>query len=253
MGASGVLMLLVVSSLSLPLGSAGAAVSSTHLGLFHASSANWAGYAVKTTKGTVTDVQGSWIVPKVSCPSKGHLYSSFWVGIDGYGSSSVEQTGTDSDCNHGTPQYYAWFEFYPNPSRGTSLSIAVGDTMSADVSYSGGTFTTSITDVTTGKSYSASSTIKAARASAEWIAEAPSSFSGILPLANFGTAKFGFDSTNVSATCGATVSGTVHKLSGFSQLTPLTMVSRKGATKASPSSVSSDGTSFSVTWASSGP
>ena len=26
---------------------------------------------------------------------------------------TVEQTGTDSDCNGGSPVYYAWYEFYP--------------------------------------------------------------------------------------------------------------------------------------------
>ena len=29
--------------------------------------------------------------------------SAFWVGLDGYTSTSVEQLGTDSDCNSGTP------------------------------------------------------------------------------------------------------------------------------------------------------
>src|SRR5215467_10329831 len=72
-----------------------------------ATSTNWSGYAV--TGANVTDVQGSWIVPTVLCPG-GSQYSSFWVGIDGFNSGSVEQTGTDSDCQNGVPTYYAWFE-----------------------------------------------------------------------------------------------------------------------------------------------
>lgn len=244
---------MALAAISLPLGGAVGAVTQLHPGIFHASSSNWAGYAVKSTKGSVTDVKGSWVVPKVTCPSKGYLYSSFWVGIDGYGSGSVEQTGTDSDCAAGSATYYGWYEFYPHPSHGTSLTISVGDIMTADVSYSGGTFTTKLTDITTGKSFAATSTTKAQRASAEWIAEAPSSYAGVLPLANFGTVHLGYDSTNVTSTCQATVSGSVHDLAGFSHLVPLTMVSSRGGTKASPSSVSSDGTSFSVTWASSGP
>ena len=48
-----------------------------------------------------------------AAPAGGFPYSSFWVGIDGYSSSSVEQLGTDSDCAGNTPDYYAWWEMYP--------------------------------------------------------------------------------------------------------------------------------------------
>ena len=52
-------------------------------------------------------------------------------------------------------------------------------------------FTLTITDVTTGKSFSANQKCpSAARSSAEWIMEAPSSRSGVLPLANFGAVTF---------------------------------------------------------------
>ena len=40
-------------------------------------------------------------------------YASFWVGLDGFTSSSVEQTGTDSDCSGRTPDYYGWYEMFP--------------------------------------------------------------------------------------------------------------------------------------------
>src|SRR5713226_10107549 len=87
----------------------------THEGSF--TSTNWSGYAVTGSKGSVTDAKGSWTVPAIvgSCPST-NQYSSFWVGIDGFNSGSVEQTGTDSDCQNGQPVYYAWFEFYPHAS-----------------------------------------------------------------------------------------------------------------------------------------
>src|ERR1035438_4845265 len=114
-------------------------------------STNWSGYAVTGT--SFTSAEGSWIVPTATCTS-GTQYASFWVGIDGYSSSSVEQTGTDSDCSGKTPQYYAWYEFYPNPSfEISSLAIKPGDRMSAKVVYSGSKFTVTIEDVTTGKSY----------------------------------------------------------------------------------------------------
>ena len=59
-------------------------------------------------------------------------------GFDGYNSNTVEQTGTDSDCQKGAPTYYAWYEFYPKSSYSiSSLPIKPGDTISAEVSYSG--------------------------------------------------------------------------------------------------------------------
>ena len=121
------------------------------------SSTNWAGYAVTSPNQEVTNVNGSWIEPSIvgSCPSTTNQYSSFWVGIDGYSSSTVEQTGTDSDCQNGTPTYYAWYEFYPQPSYLiTSLTIRPGDKISADVSYGSTGFTATISDISTGKSFS---------------------------------------------------------------------------------------------------
>lgn len=219
------------------------------------SSLNWAGFAVTGAKGSVTFVKGSWIVPKIvgKCPS-GARYSSFWVGIDGFSSGSVEQTGTDSDCQHGAPTYYAWYEFYPKPSHVIgALTVAAGDTIVATVTYASSTFTTKITDSTTGKSSTASDKVAAARTSAEWIAEAPSSFTGVLPLADFGTVQFGLDYTAVGGSDNATVSGTNGAIGSFGHVSSITMVSSGGKTKAVPSALSVDKTSFTVAWKSAGP
>jgi len=157
-------------------------------GLFD--STNWSGYSVTGANGSISEAEGSWTVPAVSC-STGSQYSSFWVGIDGFTSSSVEQTGTDSDCSGGTPVYYAWYEFYPHPSYLISrIAVHVGDAMTAKVTFSGRTFTVTLTDHSTGSSFSTSSRVNAARSSAEWIAEAPSSSGGVLSIANFGTVSF---------------------------------------------------------------
>ncbi|HVP17111.1 MAG TPA: G1 family glutamic endopeptidase [candidate division Zixibacteria bacterium] len=218
-------------------------------------STNWSGYAV--TGSNVTSVQGSWIVPKVSGARYTTAYSSFWVGIDGFSSSTVEQIGTDSDVQRGRPVYYAWYEFYPSGMvQISSVAISPGDVMFANVTYlTGSTFRVSITDTTTGKSYSTTASVSnAARSSAEWIAEAPSSYFGVLPLANFGTINFGSDSTKVAATCFATIGGATGNIGSFtSAVQEITMVSRRNAVKALPSTLSSDGTSFSVTWESAGP
>ncbi len=220
-------------------------------------STNWAGWAVTGPKGSVSDVKGSWIVPTVTgCAAGTHTYSSFWVGIDGYSSTTVEQTGTDSDCNGATPQYYAWFEFYPKPSHLIStLTVSPGDVILAEVTHSGTKFVATITDLTTGSSFSTSASVRAQRTSAEWIAEAPSSSSGILPLANFGTVSFGIDNTGVASTDTATVSGTTSGIGNFSTAVSINMVSVSSSStvKASTSALSTDATSFSVTWKSAGP
>jgi hypothetical protein len=222
------------------------------------SSTNWAGYAVTGAKGSVTDVAGSWTQPTATCSGKTTQYAAFWVGIDGYSSTTVEQTGTDSDCAHGTPSYYAWFEFYPNPSRVVStVKVSPGNVISASVSYSTTTakFTVTLKDVTTGKSFTKTAAVaKAQRTSAEWIAEAPYS-GGILPLADFGTINFGYDNTSVSGTNDATVSGTSGDLGSFSTAVSINMigVSNSSLTKAATSAISTDGTSFSVTWKAAGP
>jgi hypothetical protein len=227
-------------------------------------STNWCGYAVTASNGAVSKVQGSWVVPAVTGTST--AYSSFWVGIDGYSSSTVEQIGTDSDISNGRPTYYAWYEFYPSPMyQIRALTIHPGDVMTAAVTYTGSIrgmfgrtnslFTVTITDTTTAKSYTTTGTVSnAARSSAEWIAEAPSSYRGVLPLANFGTANFGFDNTAVTGTCYATIGGTSGQISSFtSAVQQITMVTSKSVTKASPTALSVDGTSFQVTWASAGP
>ena len=214
-------------------------------------SENWSGYAV--TGSSFTEAKGSWTVPTVNCSLTPGTYSSFWVGLDGYSSSTVEQTGTDSDCNGSRPSYYAWYEFYPNPSELIrNLTISPGDQMSAEVSYSGGEFTITITDETTGQSHTKISRVSgAARSSAEWIAEAPccTRGGGILPLSDFGTVSLGGDSTHVSGTNFATDSSTSGSISVFgSSVDQITMVSSKGANEAVPSALSADGTSFTVAW-----
>jgi len=221
----------------------------------NATSTNWSGYAVTGASGSVTDVKGSWIVPAIQgvCSST-NQYASFWVGIDGFSSNTVEQIATDSDCQNGVPTYYAWFEFYPHPSfTVNSVAIHPGDAISAEVNFAGGRFTVSLTNESTGQSFSTSAKVNSAhRSSAEWIVEAPYS-GGILPLADFGTSFFGMDHTRVSSTCYATESGTTGPIGSFSSNVEITMVTSSGAPKAVPSTLVDNGTSFTDAWMSSGP
>jgi Peptidase A4 family len=209
-------------------------------------STNWSGYSAFQTGTTFTDVKGTWVQPSANCPSRKAQYSSFWVGIDGYNSSTVEQTGTSADCQgKNNPVYYAWYEMYPAPPVNLSMTITPGDTITAEVSASGSTFTLSITNVTTGATFTTQQTLNgAAKSSAEWVAEAPSLCfvqCRVAPLANFGTVNF-----SGSFTTGNGHTGSISDSAWTND--QIVMVTNHGAVKAQPSALSPDGTAFSVTW-----
>jgi hypothetical protein len=213
-------------------------------------STNWSGYAVLGS--SFTSAEGSWVVPTTNCSGvTGDQYAAFWVGLDGYSSSTVEQTGTLSYCSGSTPGYYAWFEFYPNPMYEiTGLTVAPGNRISASVVYNGREFTVTITNESTGRSYSTSSRVRgAARSSAEWIVEAPccTKSGGILPLADFST---GISGTNYATD--STTSGPIGGSIGFpsADIEEINKVGSSTSPQTSTcSALSSDGTSFSCTWA----
>ncbi|HEY2239397.1 MAG TPA: G1 family glutamic endopeptidase [Streptosporangiaceae bacterium] len=201
-------------------------------------STNWSGYAA--TGRTFTSVASSWTEPTGTC-SSGSQYSSFWVGLDGYNSNSVEQTGTDVDCSGRTAQYYAWYEMYPNPSYEINHTVRPGDKISASVTYSGtNSYTLKLADSTQGWTYTTTKSLSGApRSSAEVITEAPccTSSGGTLPLADFGKVSY----------TGSTANGST--LSTFNP-TSITMVSAAGRQTDSTSALS--GGSFSNTWISKG-
>ena len=207
----------------------------------HSSSLNWSGYSSFSSTGTFADVKGSWSQPAASCTNK-TTYSSFWVGLDGYNSSSVEQLGTEADCSHGRPVYYAWWEMYPNPSISIGgFPVTPGTTYNAEVKYNGGgSFTLSISGG--GHTFTTNQTLSnPSVSSAEWIAEAPSMCAGtcrVLPLTNFGKVDFSGSSAN----------GNAINNSAWSY-DPLTMVTSGLQVKAAPSSLDATGSAFSVSWA----
>ena len=235
-------------------------------------SANWSGYA--DTGDTYNSVAANWTEPAVNCSAGGggggllgvlgggglngllggggpSSASAFWVGLDGYNSSSVEQIGTDSDCSGGSPSYYAWYEMYPNPSVSLPSSDVVhpGDTMTGWVASnaSGTSFYLAISDSTAGWSFGITQSGGGfSRSSAEVIAEAPSScnllFCSELHLADFGSTLF----TGAHLYDG---SGTQGSLASF-DAQQITMV-ENGRTLAVPAPLSTDGTDFSVSWQSS--
>jgi hypothetical protein len=199
-------------------------------------STNWSGYAATT--GTYTSVSASWIQPTGTC-SSGDQYAAFWVGLDGYSSDTVEQTGSEVDCDGRTPEYYAWYEAYPAASMDYTNTVKAGDHFTATVTYVSGTeFSLYIDDITEKWSQTTDVNVSGAeRSSAEVIAEAPccTLFGGILPLTDFGTVNFTGSMADGSA------------LGNAGGVTEIIMVDNSGRDKDTVSSLSS-GENFSATW-----
>ena len=238
-----------------------------HMHLRDGTSLNWSGYAVETNlakpaSNAVSDVVGSWFVPAVigQQPHR-YTYSSAWVGIDGYSDNTVEQIGTEQDWTPRRASYYAWFEMYPNYAYEiVGFPVYPGDMITAQVQYTGTetvavregfrgrtteeavqVFRLTLTNVTRDATFSINEQIQSAeRQSAEWIMEAPSSYS-VLPLADFGVVDF--------FGCEATVNGVTGPIGDTAwQNDPLTMETSTAVAKALPSTLTSGGSAFSVAW-----
>lgn len=153
------------------------------------SSSNWSGYAI--TGSTYNSITGSWIVPTVQL-SKGDTYSSNWIGIDGFNNSDLIQTGTEQDASSTGTSYYAWWEILPAAETTIStMTIHPGDHMSASiVNNNNGTWTITLTDNTTGQSFTTTQAYSGPAQSAEWIEEAPTIGGHVATLANYGQTTF---------------------------------------------------------------
>lgn len=203
-----------------------------------AESTNWSGYAA--TSGTFTSVTASWVQPSGLCKSRGQQYAAFWVGLDGYSSSTVEQTGSEVDCIGRTAQYYAWYEMYPGPSEDYTNVVKPNDHFTATVTYTGGdNFTLYIADTSQHWSHSTNATLGSvpSLSSAEVIVEAPccTYSGGTLPLTDFGSMSF----------TGSMADGAA--IGSAAGLTQISMVDYYGLAKDSITALTS-GENFGATW-----
>jgi Peptidase A4 family len=238
-----------------------------------ASSGNWSGYVAggsssSTSSTRFTSVAGSWVAPTANCTSSGSGYSAFWVGLGGAGQTeALEQAGTEADCGaDGQASYFAWYELVPSAPVRVNLAVSPGDHISTRVTVEGTSVDVSVSNRTTGQSFSKQLTMSNPDvSSAEWIAEAPSSCDGSasnctpLPLTDFGTVKF--TSASATTTDGhtgavsdpnwstAAVSLTPGASSGFGGVA---LSTGQGSGSATPTTLSSDGSSFSVAYSTSG-
>lgn len=201
--------------------------------LIHSSDdSNWGGYAV--TGSTYDSVTGNWTVPALNCSAtKGDV--SFWSGLDGWTSSSVEQIGLDAVCASGNKiEYNPWVEMYPANSIYFTETVKAGDEMTSSVTTSGnGSFTLVLADPTQGWTKTYTKTLASAPlSSAEVIVEAIGS-QDIPPCPDFGSVAFTDVTTNGESFADAgTVQTTNLERSG-------TLLTQDGALS---------GTGFGVTW-----
>ena len=190
----------VLGLLTLALPSAPAPAASTSV---PAVSGNWAGYVAAPSSGSgVTAVSGSWTVPPAGTLPPG--LSSDWVGIGGFNSTDLIQTGTQQtspplDQLLGSPTYSAWYELLPGPQITFGGPVGPGDHMTASIVSNGAnSWTINLADA--GR-WSASKTVsyQSSESSAEWIHESTSlefSVGGVglppvpIPMGGSGTVTF---------------------------------------------------------------
>ena len=236
---------LCIALLALTLPAATIASHAMPLKRFNGFSYNWGGYTIvvggdvatsasgnKYWTGTsanpilpytVSYVYGEWTVPTIKTGLTSLIAdTSVWVGMDGYDSSTVEQVGTSStyDPSTGTMSYYGVVGNVPQVlTLNQRHEREPGDSISAYVQFTPegnsqavldrGIFKLSVTDMTTGKSF----TITQGpfkpdfylRSSAEWVVERAAFFNQKTKQAYFAELAE-FDTPITFTNCKSTVS-----------------------------------------------
>ena len=208
-------------------------------GRHQVASTNWSGYVAR--ENTFNRASGSWQMPTANCNGvKGQkeTVATFFIGLDGFDSGTVEQTGVDAICIGKTAFYEPWYEFYPAAAVFSDDAVSPGDTLTATVSHTGSTVTTTLHDQQQGWTLTspAQSASGLAFNSADWIMESPAH-----ALTNFGSVTF----SSASARDTANHTGTISD-SAWSHEEIIMVKGRKVI--AQPGDLSPTGDSFSVQW-----
>ncbi len=205
---------------------------------------NWSGYAAQATK-PFTLVQTTYTQPSVTCPVA-KAFTVFWVGFDGFTDGTVEQDGTAAYCNGTTPEYFAWWEMFPTYSiEKSTMPISPGNKITALVTFRGGAYAMTVTDVTSGQHFTEkkkrATGLSCSRDSAEWIVERPG-YGGedYAPLADWRTMNVAGDE--------AATGGVSQPVKAFSN-TPIDMVNLADTySLAKVGTLNPAGISFPDTW-----
>jgi Peptidase A4 family len=220
--------------------SADSAIVSPFATITNVTASNWAGYAGLGSSGSVTSVSGTWVEPTVNCTSGKTTDVATWVGIDGYSTTDLVQTGASGDCNGHTASYYAWWEVLPAPETTIpSITVHHGNTITASVTYSASTgkFSMKLTDGN--HTFTRTEAVKSTpRNSAECIVERDEVGGALNDLSKFKTDTF--------STCSATISGSTGGIGTFATVSRISMYN--GSTLLEKTGSLSSGKKFTVTW-----
>lgn len=158
-------------------------------------SSNWSGYL--TLQGQFNSVQATTTVPGANCPltisgTNGNE-ASFWVGLDGWGSNTVQQNGIAETCDaSGFATYFIWVEEYPwMPS--VIQRVSPDDRILMNTTWNGSIFVYSFYINGAGQAwyYPEACPGACSRVSAEVITEDPGgAVAGGLYLTNYGNATY---------------------------------------------------------------
>jgi len=174
-------------------------------------SGNWSGYVITTpsTAPIYAWIYGEWNVPRAYAESgfSSWDHSSFWVGIDGWGSNDVVQDGTDQNTLTffwvQSSSYDAWVEWYPLSSQTVSnFPVNPGDRLHAWtwVKDANGNYSTNVQvgwfymwnqtqNVYVYYSINKPSGANFSGHSAEWVMERPTVLGSTSSLANYSWAQ----------------------------------------------------------------
>jgi hypothetical protein len=159
---------------------------------------SWSGEVAWASRNGVMgfdDVTGAWVQPSVVAASSAE-YADTWVGVDGY-DGKLLQTGTTAWTEDGTVSYEAWFVAWDGTPSGMTVidePVAAGDHLQATIERNAsGLWSAELDDSTAGWTWSTTVTYPANGSTAEWIEEAPGTWSTrahYQTLADYGSATF---------------------------------------------------------------
>ena len=209
-------------------------------------SLSWSGYLISSSvdqpQPEVNQITASWVVPNVNA-SAGNSYSSAWIGIGGQFDKTLIQVGTEHNYVNGNYVYNAWYELLPAFAvKLTDIQISPEDQITAAISLvnsNTNVWNIQITDTTTGQAFNQNFSYNSTRLSGEWMVERPSVNNQISALADFGSVTF--------TDCSLNLNSAVGPIGNFSY-SQIRMANNAGTQLTNVSPISSDGSSFSVTY-----
>jgi hypothetical protein len=227
-----------------------AATNAVTLTVTPVTTTNFSGYIDYAGSGqTFTSVSASWTVPTVTCQPGETAWAAQWPGIGDV--TTVQQDGTETDCENGTPVYWAWYEMYGDAAvnsgyaqalSSTTYPVSAGDVMTGSVSLSGTTWLLSLADATANWNFSiqfSSPPGGLSQGSAEWMVEDPD---GCTPqcqtLAQYSPVQF------TSAT--ATENGQGGPISAFAATT--LQIEQNSTLLSAPAALDATGDGFTDNW-----